>query len=129
MKLEMSNIIKEDSQEIEVIKETEGQKVGANWISGTKKHYLVDAAVFYLSPEELRNYEGGKYTTQDIVIEAVEGYEMTNKSTGQVEDVKIEQEDKVLYDGKTFKVDEVNNLTVHSDYYEYVAKKEVVDND
>jgi hypothetical protein len=123
MKLEMSNIIKEDSQEIEVIKETEGQKVGPNWISGTKKHYLVDAAIFFLTSEELRNYEGGKYTTQDIVIEAVEGYEMTNKSTGQVEDVKIEQEDKVLYDGKTFKVDEVNNLTVHSDYYEYVAKK------
>ena len=127
--MEFSDLIKEHSSEVEIVKEQEGYKDGPNWIPGGEVTYTAKIAVFYLSPQELKNYEGGNYTTQDIKLYVPEKLVATNQDTGQEEEIEVDFEDEVKFNEKIFEIKEHKNQTVHADFHEYIAKKVVVDDD
>jgi hypothetical protein len=121
--MEFSDLIQENSSEVEIVKEQEGYKDGPNWIPGGEDAYTVDIAVFYLSPEEFKYYEGGNYTTQDIKLLVPENTTFINQDTGQEEEIELDFDDEIKFDGNKFEIKEDKNQTIHSDFYEYVAKK------
>lgn len=121
--MEFSDLIKEHSSEIKIIKEQEGYKDGPNWIPGGEDIYTADIAVFYLSPEEFKYYEGGNYTTQDIKLLVPENTTFINQDTGQEEEIELNFDDEIKFDGNKFEIKEDKNQTIHADFYEYVAKK------
>lgn len=107
--------------------------VGPRWVPGESKEYIVNAAPFYMTPEDLRYYEGLNYTTQDLKLFAVKDLMATDKETGETDiEFEIMIDDIVLFGGKKYKVDNAQDYTTHADFKVYVAKlmpQEAEDND
>lgn len=124
-----SRLIKRHSQATKVIKEVEGYKDGPNWIPGKKIEYIADLAVFNLTSNDLKNYDGGKYSKQDIKVYAPDKLVAKNQDTQKEEVIELEEEDIVEANNNKHKIDEVDNRTRHADFIEYVAKKQVIDDE
>ncbi|WP_408956228.1 hypothetical protein [Natroniella sp. ANB-PHB2] len=127
-KLRFGRIIKKHTAPTKVIKQG-GYFDGPNWIPGEEVEYIADLALFNVGPEEVEYYQGGKYSTQDIKVYAVEGLTAKNVDTGEIEQIELEKEDIIVDQGNTYKIDSQNPRTRHSDFNEYAAVKQVVEND
>ena len=127
-KLRFSRIIKKHTSPTKVIKKVDGYQDGPNWVPGEDVEYIADLTVFNIGPDEVEYYQGGKYSTQDIKIYAVEGLTAKNQDSGEIEEFELEKGD-IIDQGNRYKIDGQNPRTRHSDFKEYVAVKQVVDND
>ncbi|TDX48277.1 hypothetical protein [Orenia marismortui] len=125
--MEFSDLIKENSVPIELIKESEGYQDGPRWVDGQTTHYLLEAAVFHLTTEDIKQYDGGSYTTKDIKLYIIEDFTAVNKETGQEEEVSIEKEEEIIFRGDHYSLEEFQDQTINSDFYEFVAKRVVID--
>jgi hypothetical protein len=120
-----SDLIRKNSTEVEVIKESDGYFDGPKWVDGTKTTYTAKLAVFFMTPKSIEYYSGGDYTTQDLKLQTTEGLTAINQSTGKEEAITLEIEDQIVFQGATYEVREHQPRTIHADYHEYVAKKKV----
>jgi hypothetical protein len=77
VRLKFSNIIKNRSYPITLIKKEDAVIDRTKIIPGSSQEYTIKVPVFHLTAEEVEAYEGGEYTAQDIRIhepEILRGY-------------------------------------------------------
>ena len=123
--MEFSDFIQDYTQKVKVTKET-GHWDQGDWIEDGPVDYYAGLAIMHLSAEDLRNYEAGKYTRQDIKVFAVEDLQAEIIETGEKVLLVLEEGDLIEYQGKTYKIDDDEDNTDLSDFYEYVATKVVI---
>lgn len=113
MDLKVRAAIKEFEQPITVITHPDSELEGGRYDKGDPVEKTVQAVVQPLSREEIEEYEGGNYTTQDIKVFIRAGYE-------------VQENDVIKHGGSRYEVREVENWLHVSDFCKLVAKKEVV---
>ena len=124
--LRFKRLINKHSKLYGVIRKGERVQVGPIFQDGVDLELNVFGAVFQLTTEDLRNYEAGAYTTQDIILYVVSPYSLTdNLGATSIEQLKIN--DIVKFQGNDYKIDKDGLFTEHSDFLEFVCKKVVQD--
>ena len=77
----------------------------------------VNAAILPMTREDVEEYEGGNYTTQDIKIYV------------RADEYNISNNDYVEYDNKKYQIKQTQNWEILSDFKFGIGKKVVVSDD
>ena len=117
MKLQFKNLIKKYSKEVTIIKQPEAQIVDGRVSEGASQEHQVELAIFPIRPEQIQEYEGGNYTTQDKKIYLPESSEII-----------LEENDVIVDNNNRYEIREKTDWTDFSDFHTYVAVKKVVEN-
>ena len=122
---QFSSIIRKYSQPISLKEKSNGTLVNGEYIAGTTTNHEVKVAVFYMSPEQVSLYDGGTYTTQDLVIYASEN--IRDLDTDVL--INITKDDLIEYNGDNFKIMDKLSRFNRSDFVVFAGRKVVIDND
>lgn len=120
--MKFARLIRKHSRPITILRDETGSFHGPRWVPGAFVKYEVSAAPFFLTPEDLRHYEGLNYTTQDLKLFVVEDLTATKKVTGKTVSFELQEGDLVLFRDKRYKIDTAKDSTVHADFYTYIAR-------
>jgi hypothetical protein len=93
---------------------------------GNSDEYITEIAVIHLTPEELNEYDGGFYTTQDLKLFVPEDNTGINVETDEEIALIPKEGDIINFQNNDFEVKDPQNNTHLSDFYKFLAKKEVV---
>lgn len=121
-----ADLIQDYVKEYKVIRD-DGHWDQGDWVDDGPTEYNMDLCIMNLTEKDLRNYEGGKYTTKDIKIFAIENSEAEIIDTGQILPFQLEEGDIIEYQNNKYKIQDEDNQTNLSDFYKYMAKKVVVE--
>lgn len=124
-KFSMKKIIKKDSITLKVVKKG-GSLVKGNWVKGSDVTYTFDGAPFNLTAREINQYDSGRYTSQDAAFDVPDDYILYDDlDQGTTE--KITNNDKIIWTKSgieyNYKVQDIQDETTHSDYFEFICKK------
>ncbi len=117
-----TSLIAEYSKNYTFYSKSEGEWDGPNWVEGEKVEYIINCAIFSLTSEDIQRYEGLSYTTKDIKIYVVPPIIGVAEDTE--EEVTLQENDKVEYQGDTYVLDNVEDRTEHSDFIEWIAVRD-----
>jgi hypothetical protein len=118
MKLNFSHVLTKYEKGYEVTRTPDEQIINGRVVEGTPITETLKLIMFPLRPEQINDYEGGAYTTQDRKIYQREGSIMPLK------------EHDIIYDSrndKNYEVREKTSWLDFADFSTFVAKKVVVE--
>lgn len=121
MNFNVKHLINNYSHTYTITHKNEGYWDGPNWIEGQKVDYEIDAAIFNITAEEIEEYEGLNYTTQDIKILIPKPIIALNLNTQNKEQIEIKEDDSIQYLNDKYIFDDINDQSVHADYVRWVA--------
>lgn len=93
---------------------------------GDFDRYKTSIAIIHLSLEELNQYDGGTYTSQDLKLFVPENNKAINIKTEKEVFLIPEEGDIIHFQDNDFKVQDPQNATHLSDFHKFLAKKVVV---
>lgn len=109
--MDFKRLIDKHSEPINVVDENK-KLVNNRVVEGTPTKTTIQAAVFYLTPKDIKYYGGGNYTTQDIKF----------KTLSDLEEGTI-----IECRNARYKIDKKKDNTKHADFFQYVAVEQVVE--
>lgn len=121
----IKDLIHKYRKPVDLTREKEGNFDRQKYVEGQEVNYEIKVAVFNMTPEEVNQYEGGKYTTQDVVIYAPEEVRAKDKDTGDYSDITLKEDDVITWEGNDYKIDSDDPNLAHSDFCRYIATKVV----
>jgi len=136
-RIRMGHLISKYSQKA-ILKTIGGDLIEGEWVEDAPTYLEFDGIVNQLSPEEVEYYGGGKYSTQDIKIQAKEGLEgtvMVEDNEGnlvyteplQTESVTFKEGLELIWRDSEYEIQDEKSLTDYSDFEVYIAQKQVVE--
>jgi len=124
-KLNAKPIIKKHEVTVTLTRASEGSIQDGEFVGGDKQNFELRLAIFPMTAKELEKYEGGKYSSQDIQIYQRRDIKATKLSDGSKVVFNIKEEDVISYQNNNYKVVQVTDRTINSNFYYAVATKKV----
>lgn len=118
MKFNFSHVLVKYEKEYEVTRTPDEEIVNGRVVEGTPVIENLSLILFPIRPEQIRDYEGGNYTTQDRKVYQREGSIMPLKENDIVKDSDT---------GERYEIREKTPWLDFSDFSTFVAKKVVVE--
>lgn len=116
--MNFEGLIRKYSQTYTITTTEEGYFDGPTWVDGGEVVSNIECAIFPISAEEVENYEGLGYDTQDIQIFI---------PVSELETTEINKADTIEYQGYTYIFDSVTKRDINSDFHKWFAKRKEVD--
>lgn len=112
MRVKFERLIRKYADQYTALIKQEGHFDGGDWVDGSTNEVTINAAVFPVTAEDVRNYEGLGYTTKDIKIFVPEDEQQLNR------------DDTFKYSGNKYRIDTIADRRIHSDFVKYIAVRE-----
>lgn len=119
MQLKFSHVLRKYEKTYTVKRQVEGEMVGGRYEEGTPITFDIKLIIFPIQPEQLQDYEGGTYTTQDRKV-----YARIDQ------DNQLKHNDVILSSGNNgYEMRESTPWENFADFGTWLAKKVVVKDD
>lgn len=122
-KYSMKKVIEKDSINLLVKKKSIGSIINGKYTGDTEQNLILFGSPFNMTMQEIKQYEAGRYTKQDIQIDVSEDYLFLKDLEGIETEYKINENDFIIWNDIKYKIMDIENETTHSDYFVFSGKK------